>query len=195
MIESSAPLNTGLIDTLAAAHREAFEAFFAANRERLDRTGRLFAKALESGRKILICGNGGSAADAQHFAGEIVGRFLRERRPYPAIALSTDTSILTAVGNDYGFEEIFARQVRAHGIAGDILLAISTSGNSPNVLRAIEAARERQMTIIGLTGRDGGRMAALCDETVVVPHPDTPRIQELHIFTLHAWCALLDELL
>jgi len=185
-------LYRSLITAAAAAHRGAFDTFLESNMEVLDTTGRLLGDCLRSGRKILLCGNGGSAADAQHMAGEIVGRFLTERRPYPAIALTTDTSILTAVGNDYGFDEVFARQVRGLGASGDCLVAISTSGNSPNVLRAVEAARELGMTVIGLTGRDGGTMKSACDHCVVVPSSDTPRIQELHVFTLHVWCELID---
>jgi D-sedoheptulose 7-phosphate isomerase len=181
-----------LIAANAAAHQKVFADFAGDHLDILETTGRLMGEALKAGAKILICGNGGSAADAQHMAGEIVGRFLTERRPYPAIALNTDTSTLTAIANDYGYEEIFARQVRGHGRPGDVLVAISTSGNSPNVLRAIEAAREIGMVSIALTGRDGGKMKSLCDHAVVVASPDTPRIQECHIFTIHTWCGIVD---
>ena len=151
-----------------------------------------------SGGKILVCGNGGSAADAQHFAAELVGRFERERPELAAIALTTDTSILTAVANDYGFNAIFSRQVRALGQAGDVLLAISTSGNSPNVLTAIEAAHDREMVVIGLSGRSGGKMAQALRDTdvhICVPHDRTARIQEVHLLTLHCLCDAVDDLL
>jgi D-sedoheptulose 7-phosphate isomerase len=148
-----------------------------------------------SGGKVLACGNGGSAADAQHFSAEFVGRFERERPELGAIALTTDSSILTAVANDYDFERIFAKQVRALGQAGDVLLALSTSGNSANVLAAIEAAHERDMSVVALTGRGGGRMASLLRETdvnICVPHDRTARIQEVHILTLHCICDGVD---
>ena len=148
--------------------------------------------------KILACGNGGSACDAQHFAAEMVGRFERERPELPAISLATDTSILTAVANDYSFEQIFAKQVRALGAKGDVLLAISTSGNSGNVIAAIEAAREREMRVVALTGRGGGRIAALLGESDVhlcVPHERTARIQEVHLLTIHCLCDAVDNAL
>src|SRR5690606_25529619 len=139
--------------------------------------------ALSSDCKILACGNGGSASDAQHFVAELVGRFERERLPLAAIALNTDTSILTAVGNDYGYEEVFARQVSALGQPGDVLVAISTSGNSPSVLRAVESAQEREMIVIALTGKGGGALGAMLgpmDHHLCVPHDRTMRIQEVH---------------
>ncbi|RJX33026.1 MAG: phosphoheptose isomerase [Oxalobacter sp.] len=154
--------------------------------------------ALSQGNKILACGNGGSAADCQHFAAELVGRFERERLPLPAIALTTDTSILTAVGNDYGYREVFSRQVRALGQSGDVLLAISTSGNSGNVMAAMEAARERDMHIVALTGRDGGQMASMLSETdvhICVPHERTARIQEVHLLVIHCLCDGIDTAL
>ncbi len=149
-----------------------------------------------SGGKVLACGNGGSAADAQHFAAEFVGRFERERPELGAIALTTDTSILTAVANDYDFNQIFSRQVRALGSSGDVLLAISTSGNSGNVLAAIEAAHAREMTVVALTGRGGGKIASALRETdvhVCVPHERTARIQEVHLLTLHCICDGVDS--
>jgi len=152
----------------------------------------LCCTALRNGGKLLVAGNGGSAADAQHVAGELVGRFLRERRALPAIALTTDTSILTSIGNDYGFAKVFERQVEAHGRPGDVLLAISTSGNSENILRAIAAARRSQMRVIGLTGRGGGGMRALCDVCLCAPSEDTPRIQECHLILEHALCAEIE---
>lgn len=153
------------------------------------------AGALETGGKVMLAGNGGSAADAQHIAAEWVGRFKRERRPLPAIALTTDTSLLTAVANDYGFEEIFARQVQGLARPGDVFIGISTSGNSPNVLKALSACREMGVTTVGLTGAGGGKMAAQCDLLLTVPSTDTPRIQEAHILIGHIVCALVDELL
>ncbi|MCX7021032.1 MAG: D-sedoheptulose 7-phosphate isomerase [bacterium] len=149
--------------------------------------------ALRAGGKILLCGNGGSAADAQHFAAELVGRFETERRPLPAVALSTDSSSLTAIGNDYGFEEVFARQVRALGREGDVLVAISTSGGSPNVLAAVAAAREKKMRVVALAGRDGGKLAPEADAAVVVRAQRTCRIQEGHITCIHVICRLVDE--
>ncbi len=151
------------------------------------------AKALSSGKKLLFCGNGGSAADCQHAAGELVGRFKLERKGLAAVALTTDTSILTAVGNDYGFDEVFARQVEALGEEGDVLFALSTSGNAENVLRAVQAARGKGITAVGLTGRDGGRMREACDTIVRVPADSTPRIQECHEALLHAFCGALEE--
>ncbi len=151
--------------------------------------------ALSNGNKILACGNGGSAADCQHFAAELVGRFERERFPLPAIALTTDTSILTAVGNDYSFKEIFSKQVQAFGQAGDVLLAISTSGNSGNVLAAVEAALEREMRIVAFTGKDGGALGKLltdADVHINVQHARTARIQEVHLCAIHAICDGID---
>jgi D-sedoheptulose 7-phosphate isomerase len=148
-----------------------------------------------SGGKVLACGNGGSAADAQHFSAEFVGRYERERPELAAISLTTDSSILTALANDYDFSQVFARQVRALGQAGDVLLAISTSGNSVNVLAAIEAAHERDMVVLALTGRGGGKMAQALRETdvfICVPHERTARIQEVHILVLHCLCDGVD---
>jgi len=151
-----------------------------------------------SGGKVLACGNGGSAADAQHFAAEFVGRFERERPELAAIALTTDSSILTAVGNDYGFDVIFSRQVRALGQDGDVLIAITTSGNSENVLKAVEAAHERDMVVIGLSGRGGGKLNRALRDTdvhICVPHERTARVQEVHLLTLHCLCDAVDDLL
>lgn len=155
----------------------------------------LMFTALSNGNKILACGNGGSAADCQHFAAELVGRFERERLPLPALALTTDTSIMTAVGNDYSFNEIFSKQVQAFGQSGDILLALSTSGNSANVLAAVEAALERDMRIIALTGKGGGTIAKRltdADVHICVPHDRTARIQEVHLLTIHCLCDGID---
>ncbi len=154
--------------------------------------------SVTSGGKVLACGNGGSAADAQHFAAEFVGRFERERPELGAIALTTDSSILTAVANDYDFNQIFAKQVRALGQPGDVLLAITTSGNSANVLAAVEAAHAREMTVIALTGRGGGKMNQALRETdvhICVPHERTARIQEVHLLSIHCICDGVDATL
>ncbi len=151
--------------------------------------------SVTSGNKVLACGNGGSAADAQHFAAEFVGRYERERPELGAIALTTDSSIITAIANDYDFSVIFSKQVRALGVAGDVLLALSTSGNSANVLAAIEAAHERDMTVVALTGRGGGKMTQALRETdvhICVPHERTARIQEVHLLVLHCICDGVD---
>jgi len=153
----------------------------------------LVADALAEGRKLLIMGNGGSAADAQHFAAEIVGRFKLERRAMPAIALTTDSSILTAIGNDYGFDQIFRRQVEAFAEAGDIVIGISTSGSSGNVFAALVTAREIGCTTVGLLGRDGGAIAGISDIPLVVPVPDTPRVQEAHVTIIHIICELVEK--
>lgn len=150
---------------------------------------------ITAGGKVLACGNGGSASDAQHFAAEFVGRFERERPGLAAIALNTDSSVLTALGNDYAFEAVFAKQVQALGSPGDVLLAITTSGNSANVLAAVDAAHEKEMTVIALTGRGGGQLAAKLLETdvhVCVPHERTARIQEVHILAIHCLCDAVD---
>lgn len=154
--------------------------------------------ALANNNKILACGNGGSAADAQHFIAELVGRFERDRLPLAGITLNTDTSILTAVSNDYGYNSVFERQVNALGQPGDVLVAISTSGNSPNVVKAIEAAHDREMSVIALTGKGGGEIGAMLlgtDIHLCVPHERTMRIQEVHILLLHAMCDGIDALL
>lgn len=156
------------------------------------------ARVLIGEGRILVCGNGGSAADAQHFAAELVGRFERERQGLAAIALTTDTSILTAIGNDYGFDQVFARQVRTLGRAGDALLAISTSGRSGNIVKAVRAAHENDMTVIALTGRDGGLIAPLLtgdDLHLNVPIERTAHIQEIHLLTIHCLCEGIDRLL
>ena len=151
------------------------------------------AETINSGGKILVCGNGGSAADAQHFAAELVGRFEQDRRAWPAIALTTDTSILTAVANDYAFDGIFARQVEALGEERDLLLGISTSGNSQHVVLAVEKAKPKKMKTVGLLGRDGGKIAGIVDLAVIVPYSVTARIQEAHIFIIHVWCSILER--
>ena len=153
------------------------------------------AESLTVGQKLLLCGNGGSAADSQHLAAEFTGRFINDRRPLAAVALTTDSSALTCIANDYSFDEVFARQVAGLGRPGDCLLAISTSGNSPNVVRAVEAARAAGVHTIGLLGRDGGKLAERCELAIIVPSSSTARIQEAHIFIGHTLCAMVEEAL
>ena len=161
----------------------------------VDQVVTMIARSMAAGGTLLACGNGGSAADAQHITAELTGRFFRDRKPLRALALHANTSSLTAIGNDYGYDEVFAREVGAHGREGDILLAISTSGNSRNVLRAIDVAREKRMVVIGLTGEQGGKMRDLCDVCLRVPSSSTPRIQECHILLGHTICELLEQIL
>jgi D-sedoheptulose 7-phosphate isomerase len=153
----------------------------------------LMREALLRGNKLLVAGNGGSAADAQHFAGELVGRFQRNRRSLPCLALSVNTSNLTAIGNDFGFEQVFARQVEGLGSKGDVFLGLSTSGDSVNILKAVEAAHAAGLATVGLLGRDGGALKARVQEAVIVPHAVTARIQEAHIFILHYWAEMLER--
>jgi D-sedoheptulose 7-phosphate isomerase len=162
------------------------------------RAGAALAAALKSGRKALACGNGGSAADSQHFAAELVGRFERERPGLPAVALTVDSSALTAIANDYDFDRVFSRQVEALGAAGDVLLAISTSGNSRNVVEAMRSAQAKGLVVIALTGRDGGAMAKMLgprDFHLNVAHPRTMRVQEMHLLAIHCLCEVVDNLL
>jgi D-sedoheptulose 7-phosphate isomerase len=162
------------------------------------RAGEALADALRSGRKALACGNGGSAADSQHFAAEIVGRFERERPGMPAIALTVDTSAITAIANDYDFDRVFSKQVEALGQPGDVLLAISTSGNSKNVMEAVKAAQAKAMVVIALTGRDGGAMGRMLREAdfhLNVAHPRTMRVQEIHLLVVHCLCEVVDNLI
>jgi D-sedoheptulose 7-phosphate isomerase len=149
--------------------------------------------SLQKGGKLLLCGNGGSAADCQHTAAEFVNRFRMERRPLPAVALTTDTSSITAIGNDYSFDEIFSKQVQAMALSGDVLLGISTSGNSANVIRAFEEAKRLGVTTLCLAGGNGGKMKGMCDIEFVVSSDDTPRIQEVHILALHILCELVEQ--
>lgn len=150
-------------------------------------------EALRKGNKILIAGNGGSAADAQHFAAELVGRFMMERKGIPAIALTTDSSILTSIGNDYGFDRIFSRQVEALGNQGDIFIALSTSGNSNNIISAVNEASQKGLITIGLLGKDGGKLADICDLSIVIPNNTTARVQEMHIMTIHLMCEIIEK--
>jgi D-sedoheptulose 7-phosphate isomerase len=160
---------------------------------RIEEVAYLCVNALRNGHKILFAGNGGSAADAQHLAGELVSRFQYDRPGLPAFALTTDTSILTAISNDYGYERLFARQIEAVGAVGDVFFAISTSGRSPNILEAVRAAREKGLTTVGLTGRQGGELARLCDHCLRVPSDATPRIQEGHAIMGHIVCCLIEQ--
>ena len=186
-----------MADTAAflAASIEALQAFAAddAALDTLERMAGVTADAIAAGGKLLIAGNGGSAADAQHLAAEFVVRLVDDRAPLPAIALTTDSSILTACGNDYGFDQVFARQVRALGRRGDVFLGISTSGNSPNVLAALEAAREGGLHTLGWTGEGGGRMAAYCDLLLAAPVRSTAIVQQLHITMAHVFCAKVEK--
>jgi len=163
--------------------------------DRIAQVAALMVTAFREGRKVLLFGNGGSATDAAHIAAEFVGRYKRERKPLPAIALATDIAAITCIANDYGFDELFARQVRAHGQKGDIAIAISTSGNSPNVLKGVAAARECGMITIAWTGGTGGKLAGLVDHPFVVPSTVTARIQESHITLGHVLCELVEETL
>jgi D-sedoheptulose 7-phosphate isomerase len=175
-----------------AVHQQAIEYILAIEQKLLEAIARV-RNTIDAHSRIFICGNGGSAADAQHFAAELTGRFEKERRGWPAVALTTDTSALTAIGNDYGFEHIFSRQLEALGQAGDLLIAISTSGNSKNVIKAVEHARHHQIPTIGLLGRDGGQLAQLVDLSLIIPVNSTARIQEAHILLLHLLCEGLEQ--
>jgi len=168
--------------------------FFSAQAKKLEDCAQCIALAMAKGRKLLVCGNGGSAADAQHLAGEFVNRFLLDRPPLPALALTTDSSVLTAISNDFGFEHVFVKQIHALGVPGDVLLALSTSGKSPNVLAALRAAKDKNMHTIGLSGAGHG-MDALCDIVLHVPHSSVPLVQEIHISACHLICALVDHFL
>ncbi|EPR40853.1 Phosphoheptose isomerase [Desulfovibrio sp. X2] len=183
-----------VLDSIAAG-TALREKFFAEHGPAVVDVARLMAVSLARGGKILLCGNGGSAADAQHLAAEFVNRFELERPPLPAVALTTDSSILTAIGNDYGFEQAFLKQVQALGAKGDVLVGISTSGNSPNVVQALKAAREKEIVSVGLTGQGGGEMARFCDCLLAVPHKRTCLVQEVHIAIGHVLCDLVDYFL
>ncbi len=183
-------------DSFAAEHRAVVDQVVNGLRTDVERLAREMADCIRGGHKVLVCGNGGSAADAQHIAGELVNRFLRERRPYACIALTTDTSVLTAIGNDYGYEQVFEKQVQALAQPGDLLLAISTSGCAANVLRAVSAARARGARTVALTGGTGGALAGAVDHCLSISCTrHTPRIQEGHMLIFHAFCERLEELL
>jgi D-sedoheptulose 7-phosphate isomerase len=186
---------TNRISAIVADSIEVKRRFFEAHSADVQRAARMIADSFKAQGKLLLFGNGGSAADAQHIAGEMVNRFLQERRALPAIALSTDGGVLTCIGNDTGFENIFARQIEALGTKGDVGLAISTSGKSPNISLACEQARKQGLTVIGLLGRDGGSVAELCDLALIVSSDDTQRIQETHNLIGHIICELVESLL
>lgn len=174
-------------------HLQAIQALLDSRLGEIEAAGRLICEALGAGNKILLCGNGGSAADAQHIAAELVGRYEQHRRAFPAVSLTTDTSALTALSNDYGYAEVFARQVEALATAGDVLIAISTSGKSPNIIKAAEKAREIGCKTIALTGCSGEPLTSYCDLAVVVPSERTSRVQEAHITIGHLWCEMVDS--
>ncbi|MDD5177930.1 MAG: D-sedoheptulose 7-phosphate isomerase [Candidatus Nanoarchaeia archaeon] len=161
--------------------------------ERIEETARTIINSLRKGNKVLFCGNGGSAADCQHLAGEFVNRFRINRKPLPGLALTTDSSVLTCIGNDFSFDDIFSKQIEAFGAKGDVLIGISTSGNSKNVINAINAAKEKDIFIVGFTGDSGGKMKELVDILINVPSADTPRIQEAHITIGHIICDLVEQ--
>ena len=185
-------------DIITKSYKESIltkEGFFKQNLQPIIQSAEVIADAFKADRKLLICGNGGSAADAQHIAAEFVNRFMIERPPLPAVALSTDTSIITSIGNDYSFDQIFSKQIKAIGREGDVLLAISTSGESKNVITAIKVARDMGIKTIGLTGKGGGKMAKMVDILLNVDSDVTPRIQEVHITAGHIICDLIDHIL
>lgn len=167
--------------------------FVRAHADRIEQVVKLIATAFREGRKVLLFGNGGSATDAAHIAAEFVGRYHRDRAPLPAIALATDIAAITCIANDYGYDELFARQIRAHGQKGDVAIAISTSGNSPNVLKGVEAARAIGLTTIAWTGGSGGKLAGMVDHPFIVPSKVTARIQESHITLGHVLCELIED--
>ena len=182
-------------DRVTAAFRESARNFETLTKEAgaVAEAARMIVAAIRGGGKAIFCGNGGSAADSQHLAAELMGRYLKEREPLPAVALTTDSSALTAIGNDYAFDEIFARQLRGLGRKGDVLIGISTSGNSRNVVAALETAKARGIATIALTGSAGGAMRGLADLCIAVPSSDTPRVQEMHIAIGHMICDLVER--
>lgn len=169
------------------------EAALAANLESVEKTAQVIIKAFQNNNRVFFCGNGGSAADSQHVAAEFIGRFQKERRALPAIALTTDTSILTCLSNDYSYDIVFARQIEALGRPGDVIVGISTSGKSPNVLKAFEKAKALGMTTVAWTGNDGGPMAKVADIAIIVPSKVTARVQEAHITLFHALCEVVED--
>jgi D-sedoheptulose 7-phosphate isomerase len=183
---------TDQISAIVAASLDVKTRFFEAHAADVERAARIISDVFKANGKLLVFGNGGSAADAQHIAGELVNRFLQERKALPAISLTTDGGVLTCIANDSGFENIFARQIEALGTKGDVCLAISTSGKSANVVLACEQARKQGVHVIGLLGRDGGSVAALCDLALIVPSDDTQRIQETHNLIGHIICELVE---
>jgi len=175
------------------AHQNTIESVISTMQSPLGKASSLILKTLQKGNKILLCGNGGSASDAQHIAAELTGRYKNTRKALPAIALNTDTSAITAIANDFGYESVFSRQVEALAQKGDLLIAISTSGNSPNILNALETAKELGCKTLGFSGYEGGKMNQYCDINLIVPSNDTPRIQEMHILFGHILCQIVDD--
>ncbi|HZE73082.1 MAG TPA: D-sedoheptulose 7-phosphate isomerase [Pyrinomonadaceae bacterium] len=189
--ENSAAAN--LLTRSLHEHVQTFQLLLQDSIPEIQQSGEAILRALQAGHKILLCGNGGSAADAQHIAAELVGRYEQERRSWPAIALTTDTSALTALSNDYGYDEVFARQVSGLAAPGDVLIAISTSGKSANVIRAAEQAKALGCKTIALTGAGAEPLASVCDLAVIVPADKTSRVQEAHIAIGHLWCEMVDN--
>ena len=184
---------TERISAIVSESLKVKQAFFSSHADAIERAAAMVSDALKSGGKLLVFGNGGSASDAQHIAGEMVNRFLQERRALPAVSLTTDGGVLTCIANDTGFEKVFARQIEALGNEGDVCLAISTSGQSPNIIAGCEQARSKQIKVIGLLGRDGGKVAPLCDVALIVASNDTQRIQETHNLVGHILCELIES--
>lgn len=191
--KNTASISTGTVKDSLDQHLSVFTSMIDECYDSIDECSQIICRAIDRGNKVLICGNGGSAADAQHIAAEFVGRYETERRALPAIALTTDTSALTALANDYTFDRVFARQVEALAADGDVLIAISTSGNSPNVIEAVMTARQKGCRVIGMTGAGGKKLASLCDACLMVPSTRTARIQEAHITVAHTWCEMVDR--
>ncbi len=187
------PIDEARILQIAADSIAVKQRFFQENSRLLLEVGKRICESLRAGGKVLTFGNGGSAADAQHFAGELVGRFLRDRAGLPALALTADSSVMTAIGNDFGFDAVFKRQVEAHGRPGDVAVGLSTSGRSPNVVEALRFARARGLLTVGMTGGGGGRLGGLVHYLIDVPHHETPRIQEVHGMVVHILCQIVEE--
>ncbi|MFN2531477.1 MAG: SIS domain-containing protein [Pyrinomonadaceae bacterium] len=194
IVEPNPNDTTFLLRKSLAEHLETVQNLLLSRLDQIEQTGQMVCDALMAGNKILLCGNGGSAADAQHIAAELVGCYEKQRRSWPAVALTTDTSALTALSNDYGYAEVFARQISGLGRTGDVLIAISTSGKSANVLQAAQAARDLGCRTIGLTGTNAEPLASFCDLYVAVPSSRTSRVQEAHITIGHLWCEMVDAI-
>lgn len=175
------------------AHLETIQTIIETMQDKVEEASNLVVRTLKNGNKILICGNGGSAADAQHIAAELTGRYKSDRRGLPAIALTTDTSVLTSIANDYGYDRVFDRQIEALANEGDLIIGISTSGNSQNIINALELGKKLGCNTLGLTGNKGGRMNEVCEKNLIVPSDDTPRIQEMHILFGHILCQIIDD--
>ena len=193
MSNSSSEPTRELLRQSLQEHLETIGALIDSQLEQIEITGQLICDTLSAGNKVLLCGNGGSAADAQHIAAELVGRYEQQRKSFPAIALTTDTSALTALSNDYGYDEVFARQVQGLAQAGDLLIAISTSGKSPNIVKAVQQAKTQGCKTLGLTGCSGEPLASACDLALIVGSNRTARVQEAHITIGHLWCEMVDQ--